>query len=411
MTNPQFTVLVADDKQEVIDAVAKDIDILAQKHNKNIKVLKALSGLDVIRLSESQNIDAFFIDYMFEYGMNGDEIIQNIADPFESKFFILMSGWKEDILEDIITKNHRRLKSRCRFLKKPFDALTFQASFLDMFSFFDTRSYPLPLQYVYEAVKNSEGMARALALKDFYETLLKFSVSILMADLSKQSNASAFRMKARPDASLTYGTWLWWLQDLLEFYKDKKNSSFIPELIEFYRTSSVNPVKIISAFKDLRNNDLGHGYVKEDEWYKIVTIDYERSFDSLYKDLSFLSRYALIVPEKTEILSDTSEGFKYQVKSLMGSDMIPEKVELITNLRLILNTVYIYSPASGVLSLFPFVTYRVCIKCNDSKFYFLDRIQQSYVAYSSFCNHRAEDRDAKTIFDQKFQYIFSNGKY
>ncbi len=182
-------------------------------------------------MSENEHIDAFYIDYMFEYGMNGDEIIEQIADPFGTKFFVLMSGWKENVLEEIITKNHIHLKSRCRFLKKPFDALTFQASFLDMFSFFDARAYPLPIQYVYDVVQNSEGMARALALKDFYETLLKFSVAILMADLLRQSNFTTFKVGFKSDAKLTYGIWLWWLEDLLRFYDGNKEKTLVPEMI------------------------------------------------------------------------------------------------------------------------------------------------------------------------------------
>jgi len=411
MINSQITIVVANDKQEVIDAVAKDITMLAQKHGKNIRILKAISGSEVIKLAEDEHIDAFFIDYMFDYGMNGDEIIQHIADPFEAKFFILMSGWKEDVLEKIITTNHRQLKSRCRFLRKPFDALTFQASFLDMFSFFDARPYPLPIQYVYDVVQNSEGMTRALALKDFYETLLKFSVSILMADLLRQDNSTTFRVGFKSDAKLTYGIWLWWLEDLLRFYKGNNEKTLVPEMIKFYETSSTNPLKIIGNFKNLRNNDLGHGYVKEDEWYEIITNDYEKSFDLLYKDLQFLSRYTLIYPEKTENLPDASEGYKYQVKSLMGSDMIPNKVDLSTTLRLIPNLVYVYSPSNGVLPLLPFISYKICPKCNIRKFYFLDVIQYKYITYNSFCNHRIEDKEAKIQFDQKYRFIFSNGNY
>jgi hypothetical protein len=343
--------------------------------------------------------------------MNGDEIIEQITDPFETKFFVLMSGWKEDVLEKIITSNNKHLKSRCGFIKKPFDTLTFQASFLDMFSFFDTRSYPLPIQYVYNVVQDSEGMAKALALKDFYETLIKFSVSILMADLLGQSNSATFRVGFKPDVKLTYGTWLWWLEDLLRFYKGSIEKTLVPEMIEFYETSSTNPLKIIGNFKNLRNNDLGHGYVKEDEWYGIITNDYEKSFDLLYKDLQFLSRYTLIYPEKTENLPDESEGYKYQVKSLMGSDMIPSTVDLHTTLRLIPKLVYIYSPTNGVLPLSPFISYKICTKCNNRKFYFLENIKYSNIEYNSFCNHRVEDKEAKTQFDQKYRFIFSNGKY
>lgn len=411
MTNSQITIVVADDKQEVVDAVAKNITLLAQKHGKNIRILKALSGSEVIKLSENEHIDAFYIDYMFEYGMNGDEIIEQIADPFGTKFFVLMSGWKEDVLEKIITSNNNHLKSRCGFVKKPFDTLTFQASFLDMFSFFDARSYPLPVQYVYDVVQNSDGMTRALALKDFYETLLKFSVSVLMADLLRQDNITTFRVGFKSDAKLTYGIWLGWLEDLLRFYKGNNEKTLVPEMVEFYETSSTNPLKIIGNFKNLRNNDLGHGYVKEDEWYGIITNDYEKSFDLLYKDLQFLSRYTLIYPEKTENLSDESEGYKYQVKSLMGSDMIPSTIDLHTTLRLIPKIVYIYSPTNGVLPLSPFISYKICSKCNNRKFYFLENIKYSNIEYNSFCNHRMEDKEAKTQFDQKYRFIFSNGKY
>ncbi len=402
----EITIVVADDKPEVVEAISKDISMLAKKHGKNIRVFQALSGSEVIQIAERENVDAFYIDYMFEYGINGDEIIESIDDPFETKFFILMSGWKEDVLQNVITKNHQRLKSRCRFLRKPVDMLTLQAHFLDMFSFFEARLYPLPINYVYESVRNSEGVARALALKDFYETLLKFSVSVLMTDLLNQSDGSNFCTKVKLDQGVTFGTWLWWLQDLLEFYKTRKKYSFVPEFIDFYKANPLNPLKVMGEFKVLRNNDLGHGYVKEEEWYKIAINDYEKSFEMLYKDLAFLSRYTLVFPEKAEILANPSDGFKYQVKSLMGSEMIPDKVNLTSALRLTNDKVYLYSPANKVLPLSPFVSYSICTRCNARKFYFLDRIHQFHLTYSSFCNHRIEDKEAKTHFAQSYHKFF-----
>lgn len=408
--NSQFTILVADDKQDVVDSVAQDIKLLAQKHGKNIKILKAISGSEVIKLAEDEQVDAFYIDYMFEYGINGDEIIQNIEDPFETKFFVLMSGWKENVLENIINKNHHRLKSRCRFLRKPYDTLTFQACFLDMFAFVGRLPYPLPIQYVYDVFQNSpEGIEKTLALKDFYETLLKFSVCILMADLLRQDNCSEFRVRFKPELNMTYGAWFSWLTKLLEFYKGKEESAFLPEMIQFYNVGSVNPLKTIEKFKELRDNELGHGYSKDNEWYKIITADYEKSIKLIYQNLHFLSRYTLIFPEKTEVLSDEAEGYKYHVKSLMGSDMIAGKVEFSTTLRLMPNSVYAYSHTSNALSLTPFINYKICPVCKARRFYFLDRIQRTYITYNSFCNHRMDDKEAKIRFDQKYRFIFDNG--
>jgi CheY-like chemotaxis protein len=408
--NIPFTILVADDKEDVVNAVAQDLNLLAHKYNKNIRILKALTGLEVIQLAEKENIDAFYIDYMFEQGINGDEIIQNIQDPFQTNFFVLMSGWKEDILENVINKNHRRLKGRCRFLRKPYDALTFQSCFLDMFSFFEALSYPLPIQYVYEAYLSSpEGIQRALALRDFYETLIKFSVSILMADLLRQEDHLDFRVKFKPDLNMTYGAWLTWLTLLLKFFQNRSGSAFLPEIIEFYEANSLNPLEIIGQFKNIRDNELGHGYAKDNELYTLLTSDHEKSIDSLYQNLIFLSRYTLIFPEKATFSTDESEGYKYQVRRLMGSEMIQSTVELSSTLRLHLSRVYLYSHTNEIISLSPFIDYKFCPDCRVKRFYFLDRLQGPHMVYNSFCNHRMNDKEAKTHFDKSYRYIFNNG--
>lgn len=411
MINSQFTIVVADDIPEIVHSVSRDIARLAEKYNKKVRILQANSGSEVIKFADNETVDAFYIDYKFEYGMNGDEIIDNIQDPFSNKFFVLMSGWKENELVDIITKSHHRRKSQCKFIKKPYDSLTFQSSFLEMFSFFERRLYPLPIQYEFTIVQNSkEGISRAWAIRDFFETLIKYSVSILMADMQNQKDYLAFRVKIKPNSNLTYGAWLRWLSSLIDFYKNKTDSTFIPELIQFFESNSATHRKIIEDFKDVRDNELGHGHLKDDKWYEIIANDFEEKFNSMYKDLQFLSKYILIFPEKSEILANESEGYKYQLTTLMGSEMMPSKIELVTNLRLLPNNIYIYSPSGKALSLSPLIAYELCAKCGAMKFYFLDRIQPTFITYNSFCDHRVEVKEAKAQFDQRYSFIFSNGQ-
>ncbi len=171
MSALNLNIVVADDNKEIVDAISKDLDLQAKRFGKKIKIFPALTGSEVLNIAEGENIDVFILDYMFKYGMNGDEIIDNIEDPFEKKLYILISGWKEEELEKIIIKTHNRLKDRIKFLRKPYDSLTFQARFLEIFGYFEKREFPLPIQYVYERVDNSaEGIEKAHAIKDFFET-------------------------------------------------------------------------------------------------------------------------------------------------------------------------------------------------------------------------------------------------
>jgi CheY-like chemotaxis protein len=407
MSNLRLTILIADDKPEVVDAIALDIETLAKKYNKRIRILKAISGSEVIEIARSEHIDAFFIDYMFEYGITGDEIIQDINDPFGIKLIILMSSWKEDILEPIITKNHFRLKSRFGFLRKPYDPLTLQTIFLDMINFFESRTYPHPIQYVYDAVQNSQdGATKSLAIKDFYETLIKFSISILMPTLDRQINLSSFKVSFDIKKNLTFGTWLSWLISLLDFYKETAETPFVAEIISFYEVNNRETIHILNKFKRVRDDELGHGYVKDNEWYKIMASDFIKSVNSIYRELQFLSKFILIFPEKTEILPGEANGFIYQVIALMGNEMVPSKADLYTNLRLARNSIYLYTPSDKAISLSPLVTYKMCQECRSMRFYFLDRIQNNTIIYNPFCNHRIEDNEAKKQFDIKYQSFF-----
>jgi hypothetical protein len=61
-------------------------------------------------------VDFIFLDYQFENGINGDEIINNIQDLFGNKFIVLMSGWNEEEINNVVIKNRLRLRNYLKTL-------------------------------------------------------------------------------------------------------------------------------------------------------------------------------------------------------------------------------------------------------------------------------------------------------
>lgn len=403
-----FSVIVADDDPDIVDATIEDLLALASKFRDLVEVFPANSATDVLDILTMHRIDAILLDYFFEGGMNGDEIIDSIVDPFHQKMVILMSAREIDELQNVVTKRRKRPGIQFQFLRKPFDRLELQDKYLEIEQFVLHRPYPGPIAYSRNAFLSSlTAQSKLTALKDMVESIAKFIVATMMAEVSRSSKTQSLSIKIDLNSNLTLGAWLQWIENLLEYLDPIKETLFMPELINnFFASANVDGgyLNLMRRFKDeIRDPEIGHGFAKEEGWYSKLVDQYGSIIQSMYDNLAFISRYTLFVVENMKFNSDGSEGYTYQVRTLMGSEARFPLANFASKDRLNNDQVYFYSPMGTTLSLHPLITYRVCNYCSLGRIYMIEAITPKNLVYNAFCNHQYEDEKAKSEFNYKLR--------
>lgn len=403
MTCANYSILIADDDEEIIESVAAHLNRLARKFKDNIVIHSATSATDVLTVLASHRVDVLFLDYYFEGGISGDEIIDTLKDPFENMLVILMSGFEARALDGIIIKRHKHLGERFKFLRKPFDFIELQDKYLEIEQFFSSRPYPFPLAYAQDTLSAcSTAQGKITAIKDVIETITKYSVAVLMSDLYRLGLVNELGLSINLKLNLTLGAWLSWLNKLVDYFLPKQEMALMPELILlFAKTQGNGHLDLMYEFKEqVRDIELGHGYVKEEGWYSLLVDAYLSRIEELLCECTFFSRYILLMPEKVDFSSEETND--YQVRLLMGSETKFSLTNFQSSHRLKLNEIYLFDRKERYLSLSPFVKYTVCQHCASGRLYFLDQILSKQLLYNAFCNHRFSDEKDKTIFDAKF---------
>jgi len=254
MGGANYCILVADDDTEVVESVSSYLEQFAQKFKDRIQVFPALSATDVLTILSEHRIDALFLDYHFEGGMSGDEIIDKIDDPFGDKLVILMSARERREIEGIVIKRHKHLGTRFKFLRKPFDYLEIQDKYLEIEQFFSSRPYPFPLAYARDALlASSTAQGQITAMKDLIESIAKYSVAILMADLDRLKMTDEVNISINWNLGLTLGAWLVWLDNLLNYLGPKEGMAFMPELLQLFGSGKKVSVQALSPLSTERH--------------------------------------------------------------------------------------------------------------------------------------------------------------
>lgn len=420
MADRQYYVIVADDEPDAVEAISRLLEQTAKKFKDHIEIFPASTGTETLKILGKHRIDALFLDYHFKTGMSGDDIIDRIADPFENKLIFLISGQSSSDLQNVIIKRHKRLGTRFRFLRKPVDELVIADKYMEMEQFFANRPYPFPISYAISSLQaSSTAQAQITAIKDLLEILLRYSVAVLMADLKRLSE------KQKPDETsalnrfnpsfhfqqeLTMGAWFSWLDNALEAISADSNLAFMPELLSLYQREE-DPRSWMRNFKlKVRDLEIGHGFLREEDWYANQAHLYAGPIRSLLSDYLFSTQYALFVREQIELSETYEPGFSYKIRRLMGSEIKPNLIEFQTPARLQRNEVCIYSPTGKILSLYPFILYTNCPACANNHLFYLDKIQEKQIAYTSFCNQRIEDTNASQVFNDHFGSIIDKRK-
>lgn len=406
MSSANYCILVADDIPEVVESVAAYLEQLAHRFKDRIQILRAGSATDVLACLSEHPIDVLFLDYKFEHGISGDEIIDRIDDPFGQKLIILMSGQSQQSLEGIIIKRHKHLRERFKFLRKPFDFLEMEDKYLEIEKFYSSRPYPFPLAYAFAVFSSSPtAQGKLTAIKDLIESITKYSVAVLMADLHRLNLVDQVSLNLKWNLELTLGAWLSWLDTLLDCFSSKTNVAYMPELIHLLkseRKQGQSHFEWMRRFKDIRDDELAHGFVREEEGYTELVDRFAGSAQSLYRDLAFMSRYSLFVPETINFGDKAPDEYEYKVRLLMGAETRFGLTTLRSRARLPKGELYLHSPTGQFLSLHPLVTFAICPICSLSRIYFPDGIFSTHVVYNAYCNHRRNDEKSKAVFDAKF---------
>jgi CheY-like chemotaxis protein len=409
-----YNVLVADDEPAVIDSATTYIRQIAQRFRDNVQIFPAESASEVLDTLSKHKIDVVFLDYHFQGGMNGDEIIDRMKDPFDNKLVILMSGRGQNEIEGVITKRHKHMGTRFRFLRKPFDELEIKAKYFEIEQFFSSQPYPFPLAYPKQILSASlTGQRKIAAIKDLVESLLKYGVALIMSDLSRLKIVDGLQLTIKLHHELTLGAWLQWFDQVIRYFTPHLADAHMPELIELFESGDgASPnihLRRMYEFKEYRDKEYAHGFMAEDDKYTLVANRYKPELELLLQSLRFTSRYTLFTPVYLGFAGDGSGDFAYEVKVLMGTETVFVHSHIQLPMRLNIGEIYSYNPGGACLALSPFFTYQLCETCGTQRFYILDRILPSQLEYNCFCNHRRFDKRARSEFDAKFGKIVGKG--
>lgn len=408
MESCRYSILVADDDQAIIRTTTADIAHLAHQLKLDVQIYSATSGSDALTIIDENPIDVLFLDYKFEGGMNGDEVIENIDDPFGDILIVLMSAWEQKELERVIFKRHRKLGDRFKFLRKPFEFLELQARFLEATHFSINRPYPLPLAHSMRVMESrSTAQGRLSAMKDVVEAVLRFTTVILASNLLRTKLNQKLELGINWQLSLTMGAWIKALNRLLEQFATDKSALFVPELYDLFFNESGKPADIFSwlyEFKDdLRDPVIGHGLTLDEGAYRLLASKYEVSVESLYKKCRFLAKYHLTAVEKVNFSTHTSDVIDYILRDMMGPETLFKFVNWNSNSRLPIGTVCLHRWDQDVLPLYPLLLLKTCHTCMSERLYILNNVKVNALEYSALCNHKLIDSETKEMFDMLFQ--------
>jgi hypothetical protein len=181
----------------------------------------------------------------------------------------------------------------------------------------------------------------------------------------------------------------------------------MPELLKIYQGKE-DPRSWMRNFKyKVRDPEIGHGFLREEDWYVNLSNQYAEPIRGLFTDYSFTTQYPLFVREQMEFGDDGSQEFVYKIRKLMGAEIRPNLMEFRTPARLKRNEVYIADSSGQILGLSPFFLYTNCPACSYNHLFYLDKINEKQIKYTGFCNQRIDDANAKQEFDRDFGSLFS----
>lgn len=397
MSRSELRVLIADDQQAAIDAVKSHLLFLEKSSPWKLSIAETHSAIGVLQYLEKSRVDVIFLDQEFRGGMSGEEIIDDLIDPFGSRMVVFMSHLELDKLQGAIARNFRKWGDRFEFMSKEITKAAVFAVLQKITKYFTERPYPFPLAHAHKLIDSiSDAHGKFDGLRDLSERIAQYSVAVLMAELTELTLAGDVSVKLGWSGTMTFGAWLRWLGELLKLVKPHESRLVVRHLVGTLEDSKfqvegqqVTGLNLLYHLKNTRDLLASHGHAHSDEFYKELVNKYADPIDRLYRQLRFLADYPLLRVEAIDLKRD--DEFEYQVRLLMRSDPTFSVTKLSLRVRLPRETIFILSFADArVLRMHPFVLFRMCQACRTQHVFLLDAASDKCLRYNAQCDNRME---------------------
>lgn len=292
--------------------------------------------------------------------------------------------------------------------------------------------FPPPIEAAITAYKNEFQVFKKLnRLVDCYESLMKFMAIVAIQDFYRnkdivlENSLVDNNIKKRITNHPGLGTWVAFLEDVLQCFSKYPERIFCKELYLFYyRKFGNDPEKnphflrngASQKIKELRNT-LRHGATLSENDSKFQLEEYDPLLDELLKKAEFLSKISLVYIENETLPTPLRFDFVLDKGYIAPSNL--------ANTKLIISKVHAYnSTDKSLLDLSPLLIYAECKEftavwdrslnhslrkqpCGHSKFlYFNDLKRTDQIAFLDYWQgHHSHFSDVDLIIDFNNKFI------
>ncbi|MEA5468289.1 trypsin-like peptidase domain-containing protein [Spirulina sp. 06S082] len=424
--NPDIFILVVDDEEKDLVSFKQSLYELGNKFGHQIDIKSENNVLEALKVIRQHRVDAIFLDYYFEGGMNGDELLDFLPAHLDSLYIALVSGRNEEELDKIVTKRNANLDNKdfpFRYLSKPVYSLQLKDVYQDIVEFLSKRPLPNPLAYTSRVVDESENKLEKLtAMNIFLETTMKYLVGILASDGLYRNAQRLLPRRFNKRIEYSFGVCLEWLDELYQQAQHTNTgvNNFVPEILEFLSkplSSQQTPLEFLKSFENICEHPLRRGFINDEAYYRNIIDELHQPLTQLRKRLNFLIRYSLVAVEEINVNESDSNSFKYRLRVLMGLESHPVARTFVSKMKLEKGNIYIKNKVfrkdslDQFLLLNPFVSFQFCPSCGVRRIFMLDTIQEEKLYHRDYVNHTNESelnsQKIKAFFGLNFDTVDS----
>lgn len=381
-------ILIVDDDPSIRQTLSQLVEQVRPLVGRDYIVETATSVIDVMQRNSQGPIDMLFLDYLLPGGANGGDLLDRLQDPFSRLYVVMLSGADEQQLAPSVRQWQKRMEGRYRFLKKPLgSALHIESEIRAFLRFYDDRPLPHPIASNLSKLKQPETQhARLKSIQGFIESALKVSTLSLAAHLRCREDFVPIRDKGFAQ-SLTLTPWMN-LAKMMALAVPREEISVWSELREVVLNQRSGLLQLARALKPLRDDELGHGEVGEEERYRYYAEQHDAGLERLIDIIGTLQDCIWAVPENVEI-SEIPNCFDYRVRLLMGAAMPFPSLSLRSHHRLLKGKVFCMDHRRQPLSLHPMLRWAICPPCGANRLFVLDHYESTpRFLWRASCNHK-----------------------
>jgi DNA-binding LytR/AlgR family response regulator len=388
----ELNIVVADDEPGIVANIGGMLEKIAENTGYKLRWWPAYSGSEVLDLVEEHKneLNGFILDFDFKAGINGEETLKAIDDPFERTFVIMVSGKDESSIKEVVRRSFRGRNERFAFIQKPVTQLMLSHNIDRLAEFLMRRPLPSLLAYPLSRLKNGgSSQSQVTVVKDFLEAVLISCSIILLADELHRGVFDPAKLPIRTNARITMGAWLILLRSLVS---NAGKNPFVPELITLLKPpkkSQESLFRMIGEFKDqLRDPIVGHGITLDESVYEELAAPYLKKALDLATQLLFAADYPMITVDDSDYDAKDNRSYLFRSRLLMGTESPYHTVQWRSKHPLSKRKIYLWRSDGRTLSLDPFMITSACVKCYKEQVFFPIKIDNSVIEYQASCNHQ-----------------------